>query len=44
MIVLATGMQGKEHKARRVISRAFAADFAAQNLIQDFGFQYCGGS
>jgi hypothetical protein len=36
--------QGEEHKARRAISRAFKADFEADNLVQDFGFRYCAGS
>jgi hypothetical protein len=36
--------QGEERKARRAISRAFEAGFRADNLVQDFGFKYCGGS
>lgn len=32
---------GKEHKARRAISRAFKAGFNAYNLMQDFGFRHC---
>jgi hypothetical protein len=32
---------GKEHKARRAISRAFKAGFNAYNLMRGFGFRHC---
>jgi hypothetical protein len=38
---LRTFSEGKQHKARRAISRAFKADFQAYSLMQDFGFKYC---